>query len=195
MNIEVRFRSKTAVMVREANESACGHLWRKMRRRHYWLLPCFVKRLDPFNRLRRAFCLITIIEIHTLWMGMLVLLAHQSLRLTRKMEMHTLGAGLVCVCTITALPISKAICTLYQASAVRATDPTAVSAGGAEAPAVPPGSPPHTPPLEAEAEPGRRISGQPEDWEPGEGEQFERFLAAVLHARRASSCTSSLRTM
>eukprot|EP01050_Picozoa_sp_SAG11_P036645 SAG11_NODE_14051_length_627_cov_1.053030_1_plen_176_part_00 len=40
-----------------------------IKKRHYWLLPCYVQSQDPFTRARRAFCLVTILELYVLWMG------------------------------------------------------------------------------------------------------------------------------
>ena len=56
-----------------ARESYASALWKRLKTQHVWLLPCYVKRADPFTRLRRTCCLVSAIGIHVLWMAMLVL--------------------------------------------------------------------------------------------------------------------------
>ena len=102
-------------------------LWSRLKTQHVWLLPFYVRRADPFTRFRRVCCLVSAIGIHVLWMAMLLLLGHSSLDLNGgmcggAMGCPKLGVLLVITCAVTTIPITKSICTLYEASVMMTLD-------------------------------------------------------------------------
>lgn len=111
-----------SVLGAPARESYASALWKRLKTQHVWLLPCYVKRADPFTRLRRMCCLVSAIGIHVLWMAMLVLVSHSSLELTETMPRRALAFLLIVSCCITTMPITKSVCTLYEASVMMALE-------------------------------------------------------------------------
>ena len=105
-----------------ASAGYAAALWPRLKTQHVWLLPFYVKRFDPFTRFRRTSCLVSAIGIHVLWMAMLLLVSHSSLELTLTMPRRALACLLVTACCITTIPITKSVCTLYEASVMMVLD-------------------------------------------------------------------------